>query len=105
MHHAMTVRNYAHYIFLRDNGCGERQVIRQSMTVMRQPINCSYDPKRGVRVATLAAEYPRSSSTSEHAHGSDQLIFATRGMMRVSSGRRLWHVPPHFGLWIPARVP
>ena len=60
---------------------------------------------RGVCITTLAAEYPRSSRISEHAHGSDQLIFATRGMMSVCSGRRMWHIPPHFGLWIPARIP
>ena len=25
--------------------------------------------------------------------------------MEVSSGQNLWKIPPHFGLWIPARVP
>jgi AraC-like DNA-binding protein len=40
----------------------------------------------------------------EHAHGSDQLIYAIRGVMEVFSGQSVWLIPPHFALWIPARV-
>jgi AraC-like DNA-binding protein len=39
-----------------------------------------------------------------HAHGSSQLIYASRGIMEVSSGRRFWTIPPHFALWIPAKT-
>lgn len=39
-----------------------------------------------------------------HVHGSDQLIYASRGVMEVTAGPRLWVIPPHFGLWIPART-
>jgi AraC-like DNA-binding protein len=41
---------------------------------------------------------------SEHAHGSDQLIYATEGVMEVSSGQSIWTIPPQFALWIPAKV-
>jgi len=71
---------------------------------MRQPIVKEYDPTRGVSISTLAREYPRGSHVPQHAHGSDQLIYASRGIMRVASDRRLWVIPPHFGLWIPART-
>jgi AraC-like DNA-binding protein len=63
-----------------------------------------YDPKRGVSVATLAYEYPRGFRVPEHAHGSDQLIYAIRGAMEVSAGNSVWLIPPHFALWIPART-
>ncbi len=63
-----------------------------------------YDPKRGVFVATLAYEYPSAYQVPEHAHGSDQLIYAIRGLMEVSSGQTVWLIPPHFALWIPART-
>jgi AraC-like DNA-binding protein len=63
-----------------------------------------YDPKRGISVATLAYEYSRGFQVPEHAHGSDQLIYAIRGVMEVSSGQRMWVIPPHFALWIPART-
>lgn len=63
-----------------------------------------YDPMRGVSVATLAYEYTSGFQVPEHAHGSDQLIYAIRGVMEVSSGRSTWLIPPHFALWIPART-
>ncbi|MGA2039290.1 MAG: helix-turn-helix transcriptional regulator [Bryobacteraceae bacterium] len=63
-----------------------------------------FDPKRGVSVATLAYDYPRGFRVPEHAHGSDQLIYAIRGAMEVSAGQSVWLIPPHFALWIPART-
>jgi AraC-like DNA-binding protein len=72
---------------------------------MRQLIVTENDPKPGVSIATLAREYPRSSHIPEHAHGSNQLVYASRGIMEVASGQNLWKIPPHFGLWIPARIP
>lgn len=71
---------------------------------MRQAIVRENDPKAGVSIATLAREYPRNSYVPQHAHGSDQLIYASRGVMEVVSGQSLWMIPPHFGLWIPART-
>ncbi|AXC13698.1 Transcriptional regulator, AraC family [Acidisarcina polymorpha] len=55
-------------------------------------------------VATLAYEYPSRFQVPEHAHGSDQLIYAISGLMEVSSGQSIWVIPPHFALWIPART-
>jgi AraC-like DNA-binding protein/quercetin dioxygenase-like cupin family protein len=63
-----------------------------------------YDPKRGVSVSTLAYEYPSGHQVPEHAHGSNQLIYAVRGLMEVSSDQSMWLIPPHFALWIPART-
>jgi len=72
---------------------------------MRQGIVKENDPKRGVSISTLAYEYSRGSMVPLHAHGSDQLIYASRGVMEVASGQCLWLIPPHFALWIPARTP
>ena len=63
-----------------------------------------FDPKPGDSVATLAWEYPAKFEVPEHAHGSDQLIYAISGVMEVMSGQSLWVIPPQFGLWIPARM-
>jgi AraC-like DNA-binding protein len=71
---------------------------------MRQGFITEYDPRRGVLIATLAYEYPRGFQVIEHAHGSDQLIYAIRGVMHVMAGQGVWLIPPHFGLWIPART-
>src|SRR5262245_41903462 len=71
---------------------------------MRQSILKQNDPTRGVSISTFARDYPRGSHVPQHAHGSDQLIYASRGIMQVTSGHSLWVIPPHFGLWIPART-
>ncbi len=79
-------------------------LVRHKISPMRQArILTEYDPKRGVSVATLAYEYPKGHEVPEHAHGSDQLIYAIRGLMQVSSDNCTWLIPPHFALWIPAR--
>jgi AraC-like DNA-binding protein len=69
---------------------------------MRHGFTTKYDPRRGVLISTLAYEYPRGFHVNEHAHGSDQLIYAIRGVMHVMAGQGLWLIPPQFGLWIPA---
>ena len=63
-----------------------------------------YDPGPGIAVSTFARDYPRGSRVPPHAHGSDQLVYASRGVMEVAADQRLWMIPPHFGLWIPART-
>jgi AraC-like DNA-binding protein/mannose-6-phosphate isomerase-like protein (cupin superfamily) len=63
-----------------------------------------FDPGRGASIATLAYEYPAGFLVSEHAHGSDQLIYATRGIMEVHSDQSMWLIPPSFALWVPART-
>jgi AraC-like DNA-binding protein len=71
---------------------------------MRHGFITEYDPKPGVSISTLAYEYPPDFNVPEHAHGADQLIYATRGVMEVSAGRSLWLIPPQFAVWIPART-
>jgi AraC-like DNA-binding protein len=71
---------------------------------MRQAIVTENDPVRGVSIAALARDYSRGARVAEHAHGSDQLVYASSGIMEIASGEKLWVLPPHFGLWIPARV-
>jgi AraC-like DNA-binding protein len=63
-----------------------------------------YDPTPGVSVSTLAYEYPEGFNVVEHAHGSDQLIYAPRGVMEVAADRSLWLIPPQFAVWVPAHT-
>ncbi len=80
-------------------------LLRHNISQLRQNgVLTEYDPKRGISVATLAYEYPSGSQVLEHAHGSDQLIYAISGLMEVSSDQNVWLLPPHFSLWIPART-
>ena len=79
-------------------------MVRHNISPMRQPgVLTEYDPKPGISIATLAYEYPKGHEIVEHAHGSDQLIYAIRGLMHVLSGNSTWLIPPQFALWIPSR--
>ena len=69
---------------------------------MRHGLLTEYDPGPGVSIATLAYEYPPGFLVPEHCHGSDQVIYATRGVMQVSAGAGYWMIPPQFAIWIPA---
>jgi AraC-like DNA-binding protein len=82
-----------------------RMLLRHNVSLLRQArVLTEYDPKRGISVSTLAYEYPSRYQVPEHAHGSDQLIYAITGVMEVSSGQSMRLIPPHFALWIPART-
>lgn len=75
------------------------------MLFMRQArILREYDPPRGTSVSALSYEYPAGYRVPDHAHGSDQLIYAIEGIMEVSSGRSIWTLPPQFALWLPAKT-
>lgn len=71
---------------------------------MRHGFSDCYDPRAGTSITTLAYDYPAGFVVAEHAHGSDQAIYATRGVMEVSVGQILWVIPPQFAIWIPART-
>jgi AraC-like DNA-binding protein/mannose-6-phosphate isomerase-like protein (cupin superfamily) len=80
-------------------------LLRHNISLLRQSeVLTEYDPKQGVSVATLTYDYPSRFQVPEHAHGSDQLIYAISGLMEVSSDQSKWLIPPHFALWIPART-
>jgi quercetin dioxygenase-like cupin family protein len=71
---------------------------------MRQGLIRDFDPTPGVSISTLAYEYPAGFNVIEHAHGSDQIIYAPRGVMEVAADRSLWLIPPQFAVWIPAHT-
>jgi len=55
-------------------------------------------------VAILASEHPGGHRIAPHAHRRNQLIYARRGIMRVTTADGSWVVPPERALWMPARV-
>ncbi|MGP4052359.1 AraC family transcriptional regulator [Streptomyces sp. 2A115] len=48
---------------------------------------------------------PRGSGFGRHWHTFHQLAWATKGLLRVSSERGAWLLPPSLALWIPAGLP
>ena len=77
---------------------------RRKISLVRHGFITYYDPKPGVSISTLAYEYPPDFHVPEHAHGSDQVIYATHGVMEISAAQSLWVTPPQFAIWIPART-
>jgi AraC-like DNA-binding protein/mannose-6-phosphate isomerase-like protein (cupin superfamily) len=72
--------------------------MRHIIPVMRH----SVEPGPGVSISSLSYDYPPGCVVPEHAHRSDQLIYATCGVMEVTVGQSFWLIPPQFALWIPA---
>jgi len=78
--------------------------MRHNISLMRHGLTKDYDPQTGVSIATLAYDYPPDFHVPVHSHGAHQLIYATRGVMEISSGRSLWLIPPQFAIRISART-
>ena len=49
-----------------------------------------------------SSDYPPGHDTGLHRHPRAQLLFATAGVMRVTTEAALFTVPPGTGLWVPA---
>jgi len=72
--------------------------MRHIIPLMRHPI----EPPPGVTVSSLAYDYPPACLVPEHAHASDQVLYARSGVMEVRVGQSFWLIPPQFALWVPA---
>lgn len=56
-------------------------------------------------IETLATDYRPGHLVGLHAHDAAQLVFARRGVMRVTAAEGFWVVPPARALWVPGRTP
>jgi len=52
-------------------------------------------------VTAMAKDFVPSASTGPHSHPRGQLIYATEGVMRISTPDGLWTLPPLRALWVP----
>lgn len=55
-------------------------------------------------VTALARDQETGSYNRPHQHVRGQLLYATKGLMRVASNNGIWFIPPTRGLWIPAGI-
>ena len=56
-------------------------------------------------VTPLVHEFSGPHEIPTHLHPEDQLIYACRGVMTVSTDHGTWVVPPQRAVWIPAETP
>ena len=55
-------------------------------------------------VAALARFYERGTHLGLHVHAEAQLLFASRGVMQVTTPKGRWLVPPRRAVWVPPRL-
>ena len=51
-------------------------------------------------LAATLKEFPADSRVPSHVHGRAQLIYATSGVMEVTTADGLWLLPPQRALWM-----
>ena len=56
-------------------------------------------------MAGFSGDYASGHETGLHRHPRAQLLFATAGVMRVTTQAAFFTVPPGTGLWVPADTP
>jgi AraC-like DNA-binding protein/mannose-6-phosphate isomerase-like protein (cupin superfamily) len=56
-------------------------------------------------LAGFVQDYADGHATGWHAHARVQLLYATRGVMRIATEAADFVVPPGRALWVPARLP
>jgi AraC-like DNA-binding protein len=55
-------------------------------------------------MATVSADLEDGHVIPEHSHPEDQLLFASEGVMTLSTKQGVWVVPPMRAVWIPAET-
>ena len=55
-------------------------------------------------MATVSAELEDGHVIPEHSHPEDQLLFASEGVMTLSTKQGVWVVPPMRAVWIPSET-
>src|SRR5690348_6473280 len=73
------------------------QVLSQNRQARLRPFERAPRPMVG-----YAQDYPSGHETGLHRHPRAQLLFATAGVMRISTEPALFTVPAGTGLWVPA---
>jgi len=56
-------------------------------------------------VVGLSADFTHGHTIAEHSHPEDQFLFASTGVMTLSTRHGVWVVPALRAVWIPAHIP
>jgi len=57
------------------------------------------------QVVAIGNDYPPSFELETHQHVRNQLLYAEKGVVAVSTPQGAWTAPPERAVWIPAGVP
>jgi AraC-like DNA-binding protein/mannose-6-phosphate isomerase-like protein (cupin superfamily) len=74
-----------------------------------QPVDASrvfdHDESIPRPVLAIGHDYPASFELDRHHHLRNQLLYAEKGVVAVSTPQGAWTAPPERAVWIPAGVP
>jgi AraC-like DNA-binding protein len=56
-------------------------------------------------IGSVTADLASGHVIAEHSHPEDQLLYASKGVMTLSTRQGIWVVPPLRAIWIPANTP
>jgi AraC-like DNA-binding protein len=70
-----------------------------------QSILLAKNGRRLAEVASVSADLEDGHVIPVHSHPEDQLLFASEGVMTVSTKQGVWVVPTLRAVWIPAETP
>lgn len=68
------------------------------------PVTIGYRINPDLPVIPFAMDVSNAGCAAGHAHPRGQLIYASRGVMRVICRKDIWVVPPSQAVWIPPNV-
>jgi AraC-like DNA-binding protein len=74
-------------------------VSRKRQTAVFDPL-----PASNAQILALIRNYRAAQVIPLHFHDRDQLVFATCGVMTVTTNDGAWVVPAHRAVWIPAKT-
>lgn len=76
----------------------------EKLTKMR-PVSLGFllDPERPL--LPFSMELRRARCQAGHSHPRGQLLYAGKGLLRVSSGNCVWAAPPSQAIWLPPYAP
>lgn len=75
------------------------------MSIKRQTAVFDRLPRNRAQIVTLAHDYAAGQMIPRHFHDRDQLVFASRGVMTITTADGSWVVPMNRAVWIPERIP
>src|SRR5437773_235425 len=70
-----------------------------------QSVLCDSNGRPRAELASVSADFEDGQVIPEHSHPEDQLLFASEGVMTLSTKQGVWVVPPLRAVWIPANTP
>ena len=79
-------------------------ILCQRVSKKRQTAIFSPLPRGRAIIVTLSRDYAPGHRITLHFHDRDQLVYASRGVMTVTTNDGAWVVPAHRAVWIPART-